>query len=380
MKNPSLDILADFSNKSGLIYEFFLEASQNADYLPATIRTWQPNLHAFVRWIEAETRGQATLHDWTLSTLKLYLAYLKQKPQTKGARIGLRPRTIHSHFAALRAFERWCVDCKLLGPPPDYNPHYGKWIGPASAIELPVFDQAQRAILSPQEARAILQACAHLYPERHKRLATAVISVFFCTGLRYEDVLGLKLRNVHFGAAPADNYLIAEHSKGNQEFKIEIPPETVEAIAAWLTERKEMDCHNTNDWLFALTKTRRIGSVWWKAIRAEIQYRTGLNLGERFQAHAARRVFSVHCEDQGMPPSQIKDKLNHKTLSTTLLYLETARDSRVENVHLQGWNSSAAPPPLTPEQSSPPAPDPPPTPPPPDARRNAVWRRKHMER
>ena len=128
------------------------------------------------------------------------------KPTKKG-RVGLRPRTINSHFAALRALGRWLCDTKRAKT------------NPAADVTTPRLDESQQAILSEGEVNALLDACDRLYPHRYRLLATAVMSVFLCTGLRKEDVRGLRLRNVHFGPSQEDNYLVAEHSKGDKEFR-----------------------------------------------------------------------------------------------------------------------------------------------------------------
>ena len=88
---------------------------------------------------------------------------------------------------------------------------------------------------------ALLDACDRLYLHRYRLLATAVMSVFLCTGLRKEDVRGLRLRNVHFGPSQEDNYLVAEHSKGDKEFRALMPPETVRALRDWLEERQQIE-------------------------------------------------------------------------------------------------------------------------------------------
>ena len=325
MKHPVSNTL------SCLVPRFLEEGTRDQKdrpYLPSTLRTWGPNLRAFLRWLEERVAGPPTLSHWTRPHLLAYKEFLDTKPTLPGkgkSSGGLRPRTIHSHFAAMGAFERFCCDNKLLSAPV------------VASIPLPAFDEARQALLLEREVHAILEACDRLYPARHRLLATAVISVFFCTALRYEDVRSLRLRDVKIGATPDECFLIAEHSKGDKEHRAFLPPETVEAIAAWMRERETIRCAPENDWLWAITRTRRIGEGWWKELRAEIEHLSGLSFGDRFQAHAARRAAATHMEDEGMPISLIQEALGHENIETTIIYLNKSRRRRAENAHRQGW-------------------------------------------
>ncbi len=355
-----------------LIGQFLDDGARTRDFARTTLRTWGPNLRAFVRWCAGETTGIPSVADFTLSNLKHYLTYLQTRP-TQSGRAGLRPRTIHSHFSALRAFGRYLVDTKR------------RRTNPAADIPLPEFDEPEQKFLHEEEVRALLSACERLYPARRRLLATALVSVLFCTGLRRSEVADLRLADVHLGLTQDECYLVAEHAKGDKRHTAYLPPETVEALSAWLAEREKMGCKKTNQWLFAITRTRRFGDAWWRELREELKQIAGLTACDRFHPHACRRALATHLDDQGAPITQIQAALGHSRIETTVIYLEKSKRRRAKFAHLQGWKQAQAhasateiaPGSAPTPPAAPPTPAEPPTPqhdtPP---RKNATWRRQ----
>jgi site-specific recombinase XerC len=133
---------------SACIAEYLVWATEETTYTRATLRTYGPNLRAFLRWIEADedTPAAPTLDDFTLPVLYRFLKYLKTKP-SKNQR-GLRPRSIHSQFAPLNSFGDWLVKRGDLAA------------NPVPRIELPKKDEVQRppndALLDAQGAARLL--------------------------------------------------------------------------------------------------------------------------------------------------------------------------------------------------------------------------------
>lgn len=322
---------------SCLIAAYLKEAAQTRELLPSSVRTWGPQLRSFLRWYESYYGRPPMLDDWHSMPIKLYSAHLQTKPNKNTGKDGLRPRTVINHLAALHAVGRWLVQKGIA----THNP--------VEQVERPKLDQAQRKFMEPEEVEALLAACERLYPPRHQKLVTAVLSVYLCTGMRYEDVRGLKIRNVLISDLPNRSRLVAEHSKGDKEFVASIPDETVEALQIWLTERKTLGLNEDNDWLWTITKSRRIGDHWWKEVRRELQVIAGINLEDRFQAHVCRRAFATHLEDQNTPLSQIQEALGHENPETTALYLSRSRKRKEKYVQRQGWRKPKTEPAATTE-------------------------------
>ena len=311
---------------SCLIAAYLGEGAQTRELLPSTIRTWGPHLRSFLRWYETHYRRPPFLDDWHPMPIRLYSAWLQTKPNKNSVgKDGLRPRTVINHLAALHAVGKWLVANNYA----TYNP--------VEQVDRPRIDQAQRKFMEPEEVDALLAACERLYPPRHKKLVTAVVSVYLCTGMRYEDVRGLKMRNVLLSEVPNQSKLVAEHSKGDKEFVASLPDETVEALHIWLAERGTLGLNANNDWLWTITASRRIGDHWWKEVRQELQAIAGIDLEGRFQAHVCRRAFATHLEDQNTPLSQIQEALGHENPETTALYLSRSRNRKEKYVQRQGW-------------------------------------------
>lgn len=311
---------------SCLFAAYLDEAAKTRELLRSSLRTWGPNLRCYVRWFESEYGRPPVIDDWHEMPIILYSAWLQTKPNRNTGRTGLRPRTVVSHLDALHAVGKWFVARKIA----TFNP--------VEHVERPRLDQAQRKFIEPEEVKLLKNSVDKLYPLRYRKLVKAVLSVFFCTGLRYEDVRGLKMRNIVLSDIPGQSKIIVEHSKGDKEFVIHIPRETVNALRDWIAERATIDLNADNDWLWVITKSRRIGDHWWAEMRQNLQTVAQLDLEGRLQAHAMRRAFATHLDDQNISIHIIQKLLDHNRPETTSLYIRQSKERVQKVVEFQGWD------------------------------------------
>lgn len=154
----------------------YLEALRVKNYSAATIATREHYLREFTKW--CAERGLARPAEITKPTLERYQRWLYHYRQKNGQPLTFR--TQHGRLVPVRAFFAWlCRQNHLLS-------------NPASDLELPrVEKRLPRHVLTAAEAERVLAL-----PDVSDPIGLrdrAMLEVFYSTGMRRMELLGLKL-------------------------------------------------------------------------------------------------------------------------------------------------------------------------------------------
>ena len=184
---------------------------------------------------------------------------------------------------------------------------------PAKAMALPKKDAAGRKTVSRDEVVALLAAARRLYPKRRAELAHALVSTLVYTGVRFSELLNLKLGDVNM----AESNILVTDGKGAKSRRLYPPPVCMEAIAAWLAVRG--DC--TNDWLWAEGKTRRTGEICIRSLLEAVKAAAGLSGQDNVKPHSLRHFFATNLVNNGASLKVVQSALGHNHLVTTAIYV-----------------------------------------------------------
>lgn len=283
---------------------------------PSTIRTWGPNLRAFNRWLDTalSRSSPAAVEDISAEALTSYCAHLR--------RLERRPRTIKSHFSAIRSLCSWLMDSGAIAA------------NPASDVRIPKLDRPERHTLTEPEVRAIIAACRRLHPERRRLMAAAMLNVLCCTAIRRSELLSLRVTDVDL----AQRVLTVRHGKGDKRRRVLMPAECVQTLSEWIAERDRMKPRHNHLW--AITISRRAGNHTLRQILDALKQIADLPATSRVQPHVLRRAGATHMHRSGMDLRSIQSILGHSDLATTTIYLFTEEDRLRETVELQGWQEA----------------------------------------
>ena len=293
-------------------------AEASADYIhylrhermvaKSTVYTYTSWLNIFRRWLEGNGLPNADLSAFTASTLRTYQYSLSARK--------LRPRTILGAFHPLRGLAVFLLE---HGAIPE---------NPCAVLTMPKRDAAIRQTISQSEVISLLTSAERLYPVRRSNLAGAMLSVIVYTGLRFQEVLDLKVSDVNIDAET----LLVAMGKGMKSRLLYPPPPCIEALRVWLDARgknKEGKMQPRTEafqqeWLWADTPGRRIGEMSFRNLLEEVKAAAGLRGHDNIKPHSLRHFFATNLDQRGCPLKVIQAALGHSSAQTTLLYLHSS--------------------------------------------------------
>jgi site-specific recombinase XerD len=165
---PLTDAMADFR--------------RDAPIRETTLRGYTTSLRLFVEWLQAKTRGQATLADLTYENASAFGANFR--PTDKRA-----PRyTERNKMVALKALAKWLAERHLY-----FEARGDQRLSILRDLRLPPVPQLGRKPFSDREVKAILGAVAKVatYPLRERAILTLQMSA----PMRPDEVRRLSLRD-----------------------------------------------------------------------------------------------------------------------------------------------------------------------------------------
>ena len=140
----------------------------------------------------------------------------------------------------------------------------------------------------------------------------AIFALMCYNGLRVGEVAAIKMQDV------SDDTILIRHTKGKQDALIPLVHERVRgAVQSYIKTQRKVAGRGLSDALF-LTDGGKPLSV--RDIQRFIQNECTMN-GLNFHCHSFRRFFANTLKKAGVPVEDIQQCLRHKTITTTMKYL-----------------------------------------------------------
>jgi integrase/recombinase XerD len=248
-------------------------------------------------------RGRERL-DATPDDIRAYLAGL--------VAAGLRASTTARRLSALRQYYRFLY---LEGRRKDE---------PTLHIDAPKLTRPLPRLLSEEEIEALI-AAARAHEGTDALRLTALLELFYATGLRVSELVSLPL-----AAIPPDREWLRVRGKGQKERIVPVGGAARRALEDWLKVRKGMVTDPSRaKWLFPsrgrsghLTRQRVAQLL--KALAPE----AGLDAA-RLSPHVLRHAFASHLVAHGADLRAVQAMLGHADIGTTQIY------THLQSEHLQ---------------------------------------------
>ena len=201
---------------------------------------------------------------------------------------------------------------------------------PTTHLDAPKRGRPLPRTLSGEEVEALIAAAAAREGLEGRRL-TALLELFYATGLRVSELAGLPL-----SALAADRSHLRVVGKGSKERMVPIGGQAILALESWLQVRPAMIAHPSRArWLFPstgrhghLTRQRVLQLIKELAIEAGLQ-------PDRVSPHVLRHAFATHLLEHGADLRSVQSLLGHADIATTQIYthLQPEHLARVVETH-----------------------------------------------
>ena len=169
----------------------------------------------------------------------------------------------------------------------------------------------QPEYLTEEECIRLLETIAQKGRPQVRERDMAMVILFLHTGLRVSELTSLKLVNVDL-----DRDQIKITRKGDKEQYLHLNGETVRALVNYLANPPEAQ----NGSLFAGTNGGNLARAHVYGVVRRYLNLAGIDKGKH-GPHLLRHTFCTRLHQKGVGPFTIKDLAGHKSLNTTMRYI-----------------------------------------------------------
>jgi integrase/recombinase XerC len=245
---------------------------------------------ASVARVKGRAVDQLSPQDLDLTSVRGYLAELHKEGQARASAA--------RKLSSLRAFGRYLRREQLVESEP------------AALAAAPKREHRMPAHLTVDEMNRLLDMPDVSTPLG--RRDRAILELFYASGLRLSELVGLDLGNLNLSAR-----MVRVMGKGRKERLVPFNTTTKEAIATWLKDRAAL-VRGAGEPLFVNARGSRLTGR--SVQRLVARYVSGCSTRFGISPHALRHSFATHMLQLGADLRAIQELLGHVQLSTTQRY------------------------------------------------------------
>ena len=269
----------------------YLRYERNAS--PQTVQTYEESLRAFDSYLTFRDNG-LSIDSVDTDLIRDWMESLMDK--------GNSASTINKNLSALRSFYRFALKRGLVKKDPAHAV-----TGPKKSKPLPQF-------LREGEMDRLLDGLEWDSSFNNVRARTILI-LFYETGLRRSELVGLDDKDVDYDAAQ-----LKVTGKRNKQRIVPFGAELAEQLKSYQTVRQEK-FGETSGAMFLSDKGERIsGEQVYLIVRKYLSMVTSL---KKRSPHVLRHTFATAMLNNGAGLESIKNLLGHASVSTTEIYTHT---------------------------------------------------------
>jgi integrase/recombinase XerD len=239
-----------------------------------------------------DTAGAPMLHDYLAASATRRLA----------------PRTVARRLSAIRQFYRFLLTDGARGD------------DPTSGLDTPRLGRPLPKVLTEAEVGRLI-ATAAAWQEEGVRLR-CLLELLYATGLRVSELVTLPL-----AAAQRDPRFMLVRGKGGKERIVPLSPPSRQALAEYLTARKDfLPDGGASRFLFP-SRGREGHLTRQRCGQLLKELALGANLDPaRLSPHVLRHAFASHLLDHGADLRSVQQMLGHADIATTQIYTHVQSD------------------------------------------------------
>lgn len=285
-------------------FDSFIEYLQfEKRYSSNTIISYKTDLSDFFDFVKANF-GDVELSDISHNIIRTWLASLKSK--------GLAAKSINRKISSLKSFFKYQLKTDAIEISP-----MGKVISPKVGKRLPVF-------VKESETKNLVELLNSNNEDWKTLNAKMLISIFYATGMRLSELIGLKENQVDFSRSQ-----IKVFGKGSKERVIPVSKGILEMIKEY-QQLKRKEFEKADNALLVTEKGKKLYPKY--AYLLVNKYLSEASSLEKKSPHILRHTFATHLMNNGADLNAVKELLGHSSLASTQVYTHNTIE-KLKNVH-----------------------------------------------
>lgn len=217
---------------------------------------------------------------------------------------GVSNTSINRKIASLKSFYKFLLKSKQIETSPLLK---HKALKSPKKLQIP---------FSEKELDLVLNQI--VYPEGFEGVRDKlVVDLFYTTGIRRAELIGLKLHNVDLSGGT-----LKVLGKRNKERIIPILPVVQNQIREYLSERSRLQRIIDEDYFFLLLKGVKLNDSF--VYRLINYYFSNVSEKVKKSPHILRHTFATHLLNNGADINSVKELLGHSSLASTQVYTHSS--------------------------------------------------------
>lgn len=268
-----------------------------------TLLAYQNDLSSFFDYLVVQYNGIG-LSEITHMYIRSWLASLKDEDMTA--------KSINRKISTLRSFFKYAVKTGVISQTP-----MAKIIAPKPEKRLPQFvaDKDMATLLNHVE----------FTPDWKGQTDRIMILLFYNTGMRLSEVIGLKETGVNFG-----NGSLKILGKGSKERIIPVSKELLQELKAYMEAKRELKHLDAVPNLLVNEKGKSLAP---RQVYTTVKtYLSLVTTIDKRSPHILRHTFATHLMNNGADLNAVKELLGHSSLAATQVYTHNTIE-KLKNIH-----------------------------------------------
>jgi len=239
---------------------------------------------------------QETLEDVNYSMIRSWIVFMVDNEMSNSS--------VNRKIASLKAFYKFLLKIKQINSSPLLK---HKSLKTPKILQIPFSEKELDNVLNEIK-----------YPDGFDGVRDKlIIDLFYTTGIRRSELIGLKIQNVNTSTAT-----IKVLGKRNKERILPILPIISKQINLYLSERARLEQVKDNEYFFLMLKGVKLNDSF--VYRLINYYFSNVSEKVKKSPHILRHTFATHMLNNGADLNSVKELLGHSSLASTQIYTHSS--------------------------------------------------------
>jgi integrase/recombinase XerC len=239
---------------------------------------------------------QETLEDVNYSMIRSWIVFMVDNEMSNSS--------VNRKIASLKAFYKFLLKIKQIGSSPLLK---HKSLKTPKILQIPFSEKELDNVLNEIK-----------YPDGFDGVRDKlIIDLFYTTGIRRSELIGLKIQNVNTSTAT-----LKVLGKRNKERILPILPIISNQINLYLSERARLEQVKDSEYFFLMLKGVKLNDSF--VYRLINYYFSNVSEKVKKSPHILRHTFATHMLNNGADLNSVKELLGHSSLASTQIYTHSS--------------------------------------------------------